>query len=599
MNRGSGRRQSPVRGVRHAEPALRIGLVSFSLSRGSRSSSVQPRIPAVRDFPGSSSGGITTIEGASVGWYRFAAQLRVVSDGPVPLRRDSHRSPTVSSTEAQPAGSAVLRLVRDVDQRLRGQALLALLLVLQAGLLSMLARDLFLDDSWLSLVGGREIWRHGIPTHDTLGVLTAGRPWIDQQWLGQLGFYAASAVGGLAFVFVLHLAVLTAAMGLAMATARRRGASALSVFAIALLAIFVAPWSWQPRAQSLAELLFAGLLALLLSNRDEGPRRRTLLVLPLLVLWANVHGSVLLGVAVVLAYAATGLAKGRRRVASGGSIVCSLLLLSPLCLVMTPYGLHTIDYYASLLGNRDLSAIAPEWRAPSGSVAIMFFLLATVAVGLVVTRRRRLAPFELAVFLITFGASLTAVRHFAWFALAMTMLLPPLLPAPPARHPTALGRWVAWGCVGAVAAMAVALLAKPNGWYEQHWPVRASRALLTATSRDPAGTIFVHGREDDWLMWRYPSLQGRIAYDARLELLTGSEIRQIVRFDRGEGPQWSAAAAGYDLVWINSRLRPELARSLARLRGTTVVYHDHEVTLLQRTGSRPRLRPPRAGSEKG
>ncbi|MDX6485797.1 MAG: hypothetical protein QOF43_950, partial [Gaiellaceae bacterium] len=362
----------------------------------------------------------------------------------------------------RPSGWETVRLARSLDRRLCGKAPLALLLLFQAGLLALLARDLLLDDSWLSLVGGREVWRHGIPTHDTLGVLTAARPWIDQQWLGQLAFYGAAAAGGLALLFALHLAVLSAATGLAMGVALKRGASASSVFAIALLAIFIAPWSWQPRAQSLAELLFAAVLALLLGDRAEQARQRAVLVLMLLVLWANVHGSVLLGVALALACVAAG---GRRQAKAQ-----YLLLLSPLCLVITPYGLGTAHYYASLLGNSDLAALAPEWRAPHGTVAIAFFLLAAVAVVLVATRRRRLGAFELVVVVVTLGLSLTAVRHFPWFALAMSMLLPPLLPAPPARRPTAVGRWVTWGCVGAATAITVGLLVQPDRWYEQKWP---------------------------------------------------------------------------------------------------------------------------------
>src|SRR5919201_3325250 len=45
-------------------------------------------------------------------------------------------------------------------------------------------------DSWLNLLGGREILNHGIPHHDTLAVLSRGRDWIDQQWLANLAYYS-------------------------------------------------------------------------------------------------------------------------------------------------------------------------------------------------------------------------------------------------------------------------------------------------------------------------------------------------------------------------------------------------------------------------
>lgn len=479
-------------------------------------------------------------------------------------------------------------VVHAVDRRLRGQALLLALLAAHAALLAVLAPYLLHEDTWLTLVAGREVWRDGIPTHDGLAVVTAGRAWVDQQWLAQLAFYGADAVGGLSAMFVLHLSVLTAAIGLAFASARRRGASSLSVFAIALLALLVAPWAWQPRAQSLAELLFVAVLVLMLHDRTGPSRRRTLLVLPLLAVWANVHGSVLLGVALTVAYAALGLAdrRGARRRWSPASVA---LLLSPLCLVLTPYGFQTIAYYGAVLGNGEIASLAPEWAAPSGSEALPFFLLVAVAVGVVAFRRQALARFELVVAVTTLVASLTAVRHFVWFALAMTMLLPPLLPAPAPRSPTLVGRWVGWACVGALAAVVAGLGLKPQGWYEQRWPGRAGQELAAAARRDVDATVFVHGREADWLLWRHPSLAGRIAYDARLELLSPDEIRTVVRFDRRSGPHWQAAADGYRLVWINARLRPELAEAMRRQRGAELVYRDDEVTLVRRASAQGRV----------
>jgi hypothetical protein len=478
-------------------------------------------------------------------------------------------------------------VVHAVDRGLRGQALLVALLAAHAALLAALAPYLLHEDTWLTLVAGREVWREGIPTHDGLAVVTAGRSWVDQQWLAQLVFYGADAVGGLPLMFVLHLTALTAAVGLAFASVRRRGASSVSVFAIALLALLVAPWVWQPRAQSLAEPLFVAVLALLLHDPRGPSRRRTLLVLPLLAMWANVHGSVLLGVALTVAYAALGLADRRaERRWTAGSVA---LLLSPLCLVLTPYGLRTIAYYGDVLGNGEIASLAPEWGGPSGSEAFPFFLLVAVTVGLVAFRRRAVGRFELIVMGATLAASLTAVRHFVWFALAATMILPLLLPGPAPRPATPLGRWVGWASVGALATILVVLAVRPEGWYEQRWPDRAGRALAAAARQDADATVFVHGREADWLLWRHPSLAGRIAYDARLELLSADEIRTVVRFDRGSGRGWQAAADGYPLVWINARLRPELAATMRGQRGAEVVYQDDEVTLVRRPSAQGRL----------
>ncbi|MGZ4317216.1 MAG: hypothetical protein ACXVRS_15500, partial [Gaiellaceae bacterium] len=53
------------------------------------------------------------------------------------------------------------------------------------------------QDSWLALVSGREVAQHGLSNTDSLTVWTTGRPWVDQQWLGQLFFYWLWLLGGL------------------------------------------------------------------------------------------------------------------------------------------------------------------------------------------------------------------------------------------------------------------------------------------------------------------------------------------------------------------------------------------------------------------
>src|SRR5260221_13475339 len=51
-------------------------------------------------------------------------------------------------------------------------------------------------DGWYTLLAGRVIAKSGLPHHDTLAVLTHGRVWVDQQWLGQLSGYGLWRAGG-------------------------------------------------------------------------------------------------------------------------------------------------------------------------------------------------------------------------------------------------------------------------------------------------------------------------------------------------------------------------------------------------------------------
>ena len=64
------------------------------------------------------------------------------------------------------------------------------------------------QDSWLTLVSGREVAQHGLPHHDSLTVWTLGTRWIDQQWLGQLFYYGLARLGGIRAVLLVHTLVL-------------------------------------------------------------------------------------------------------------------------------------------------------------------------------------------------------------------------------------------------------------------------------------------------------------------------------------------------------------------------------------------------------
>src|SRR5579872_7372940 len=74
--------------------------------------------------------------------------------------------------------------------RLEGNCfLIAVLGVCAAGEAS-LARGAITPDSWYALLSGHVVATSGLPGRDHLAVMTAGRAWVDQQWLGQLALYA-------------------------------------------------------------------------------------------------------------------------------------------------------------------------------------------------------------------------------------------------------------------------------------------------------------------------------------------------------------------------------------------------------------------------
>src|SRR5438105_789421 len=175
-----------------------------------------------------------------------------------------------------------------------------LVVVLGAYTCGLLARlpDQLRQDGWLTLVGGRFVAHAGLPNTDSLTSWTAGAKWVDQQWLAQLIFFRLYQLGNLRLVMLTHVALLATALGLAMVAARRRGGSARTVALMTTLALMTIIMSAQLRAQSFAYVLFVAVAWFLIEDARR-PSLRVFLTLPLLAIWANLHGSVVLGVALV------------------------------------------------------------------------------------------------------------------------------------------------------------------------------------------------------------------------------------------------------------------------------------------------------------
>ena len=182
---------------------------------------------------------------------------------------------------------------------------------------------LVVNDSWLNLMAGREVVENGLPSRDEITVYGLGATWTDQQWLAQVFMYGIYSLGGFALLSIATATFVVAAFSIAAAAARQLGAGARAIWVMFLPVLVAAPWAWSIRAQMLALPLYTGLLWLLATEARK-PTRRIWLALPLLVVWANVHGSVALGALLVMLLAAYELIRSR-----GATWPRDLALLAP------------------------------------------------------------------------------------------------------------------------------------------------------------------------------------------------------------------------------------------------------------------------------
>ncbi len=481
---------------------------------------------------------------------------------------------SAQATAERPVGSRLASLLED-------NGLIVIVLGAFAIVFVLSLRKQLVVDGWMAIVSGRWIVQHGLPSHDALTVFARGRRWTDQQWLAQLGLYGLWRLGGVKLALFVHALLVTSGLAGAALFARTRGATARSVTWIAIpVLIAYYPVASVMRPQSFAFPLFAAVLWLVLADARQ-PSRRVFLTLPLLVLWTNLHGSVVLGAMLVSLDGLVSMVQQRRPSGRG----LALLLAPWACVFASPYGPHLPAYYEKILVGGDFKQFVTEWR-PTTLTAQTAAVYLLVLGGLwLLGRAGRSAPLlDQLAFVLTSVLAFEAVRNTAWIGLVALAVLPPVvdrLRSAPAEEPARLNRILSVTILAALLIAVAGVAAKPTSWFTSGFPTAAAKAASAAAG--PHGRVYASSPFADWLLWSRPELSGRVAYDARFELLSAAQLERIARF-QGRVGNWLPTARGFNVFVLDPRSDGALERSLHRDLPAQVVFSSPQVVVLRRRG---------------
>ena len=487
-----------------------------------------------------------------------------------------------------PLTRAVLLWRANAETLAWGLGALCLVFVLN----TLFSRYLFWD-SYLDLAGGRYIAEHGVPREEVWTLAAQGRHWIDQQWLAHLAYYEAWRAGGYGAVAALSNLLISSAFGLLAALMIHRGVAPHRAVYWSLLAFFACFGNTVIRAQSFSYVLFAVLLWVVVTDYT-GKRhgRFTWLLLPVFALWANLHGAVLLGVAIFVAYAGAEAVRARlagsRTAALRYALVAALAAATPL---VTPYGPSILDYYKSLIGNPVVGQFILEWSAPSfanvtsfGFIALLLLAVGVVGYGLGNGYR---APLPLLGIAAATGLMATqGVRYQAWFVMAGVVVMGDTLahvrPAP-TGFSTRTVRLAGFASAAIAACALVFLLRTPGSTYERLLPRAAVDSVGRYAATHPDAAILADDVTSSALLWLYPGTSGRVGFDARLEAYSKDELTAWFQYIGVMTPDWLDATRRYDVLLASRSTHPELVKHLERLPGWRMLYADDEGVALVAT----------------
>jgi hypothetical protein len=280
-------------------------------------------------------------------------------------------------------------------------------------------------DFWWHLRSGQIILdTHALIGTDPYTYTATGHHWTMHEWLTEVTFAGLNHLGGLALIVVV-LSV-TTWLGLVFillrALLRKPGYVAAGVGII--LATIAGYPVWGPRAQMITFALTCLTLFVVERHLARGGRFVWLLV-PLFLVWANLHSGFLIGAALFAVIVAVELVLhwiGRPQVE--WARLRTLLLVLGACLVVVainPYGPHIYLYPFETQGSAAQQSLILEWHSPDfHDTAVRAFevMLLSLAVFVAVTRRIRVRDAVLV--LGTTAMAMQSVRHVAIFVAAAT-----------------------------------------------------------------------------------------------------------------------------------------------------------------------------------
>ena len=285
------------------------------------------------------------------------------------------------------------------------------------------------DTLWQITIGQWIIDHRAVPETDVYSFTMQGQPWISTQWLAQIAYARAYAIGGWSGPVVLAAAAIAATFAmLAGFLSRRLSETACIVLVATAVAMMAGHLVARPHVLAMPVMVawVGGLVAAM--DRRDAPSFR---LLPLMTLWANLHGGFVLGLALIAPMALDAVwnadAQWRKGLALRWAFFAAAALVAS-CL--TPYGWDAMFAARRILNLGAALDLIGEWRAANFAHPGPLEAAVLLAFALALWRGVVLPPIRLA---LVVGLVLMALSHIR-NAEVLALVAPMVLAAPLARQ---------------------------------------------------------------------------------------------------------------------------------------------------------------------
>ena len=266
-------------------------------------------------------------------------------------------------------------------------------------------------DTYSHVALGRWILEHHtVPTTDPFSATLRGTHWVAFEWLSQIAFATAYAIGSWQGVVVLSAAAVSAATGLLTRFLLREWQPTVALAAVLIAFLLTAPHILA-RPHILALPVMVAWITTLIRAVDTN-RPPPLFLVPLMALWANLHGSFTFGLAMTALIACDALwrasASERLKVARQWALF-GLLSLAAAC--VNPFGPEMILVTFRTVALGAALTTVTEWRPQDFSHVGTFEILMLGGFAFALYRGVTLPLLRIAMLFGVLHLSLSQIRH--------------------------------------------------------------------------------------------------------------------------------------------------------------------------------------------
>ncbi len=428
------------------------------------------------------------------------------------------------------------------------------------------------DFFWSWKVGRWEVTHHAVFLHDpaSWNGLALAKPWVNLEWgwqalLGVLGPHLYHAPALLLLLIVTWAGAWLSTLYL-ITLIQPNPASRLWLFVLMGTLGLMTVGFWTLRPQILSAIFWPWLLIILWKGRTDS--RWLWWLLPLTVLWSNMHGDYLL---VFFLLGIDGIfALYRKNWSMLQKILLVFILTLGLVIVATPDHWNTISYAVNLSNSHWIHQNISEWFSPTFSQPFWLIVLILWVFVLIASWRTPLDSRLIIWWGGTVVATLMYQRFFLYNLPLTILLLYQGLPAPSSHIKPRL----IWFGIGFVSLIAIQWVP----WSQYLWSSHVPRSVIAWTKTHPTpGIIFVpYDKGGEWERFNIP----RVYIDGRAEfyLKYSQRFQTYVHWDNGTVPVSTLVHQGVtEIVW------PTNASSIQTIRlhqaDWHAIYHADHLTV--------------------